>query len=85
MVYGTQPYAAGPFGQLTGLNVAEHMSAFNFCSSTDELLPFPDATISALDRQHLWGMFIGIVAGAPVVVVATGSKFLLLLRGMRGR
>lgn len=46
---------------------ADLLSRFNFLSSSDEALPFSTGTVSTLDRQHLWGLFIGIPAGASVV------------------
>lgn len=58
---------------------ANRLSAFNFCDPFDHVLPFSDASIGALDRQHLWGLYAGIAAGAPVaaVVVPTlvGNNF----------
>lgn len=43
-------------------DLAERLSAWNFCSADDHILPFSDGSISNLDRQHLWGMYAGIAA-----------------------
>lgn len=40
----------------------ERWSAFNFCDPFDAVLPFANSEISALDRQHLWGLSTGISA-----------------------
>lgn len=53
--------------------LAARMSAFNFSNAWDEILPPPDNTISALDRQHLWGMYIGIPAVLVVAVVGSAT------------
>lgn len=44
------------------LNASEgsRVSAFNFCNPFDHVLPPVDGSIGALDRQHLWGLYIGI-------------------------
>lgn len=47
-------------------DLAERLSAFNFCSADDHILPFSDGSVSNLDRQHLWGMYTGIVAAGVV-------------------
>ncbi len=56
--------------------LAKRLSAFNFCNPFDHILPFSDGSIGALDRQHLWGLYTGIVAGAPVVKIAVQSGML---------
>ncbi len=56
---------------------AKRMSAFNFCNSSDHILPIADGTVSAADRHHLWGMYSGILAtvgggiGGPFTVDAS--------------
>ncbi len=45
------------------VNTANRLSQFNFCDPFDHVLPPVDGTISALDRQHLWGLYTGIAAG----------------------
>ncbi len=45
----------------------KRMSAFNYCDPFDHILPDVDGTVDAADRQHLWGMYSGILADAPVV------------------
>ena len=42
---------------------ANRLSAFNFCDPFDHILPFADSTMTALDRQFLWGLYTGIAAG----------------------
>ena len=78
MTYGFAPYGSKAFGQSASFGVdnqARRMSAFNFCDPFDHILPVADNTISALDRQHLWGMYIGIaVAGAAVVTVTIPQR-----------
>ncbi len=55
-------------------DLANRLSAFNFCNPFDHVLPFSDGTIDALDRQHLWGIYAGIAADSPVAVaVVLGS------------
>ncbi len=44
-------------------DLALRLSAFNFCSAEDHILPFTDGSISAGDRAHLWGMYTGILPG----------------------
>jgi len=51
-----------------GDSPANRLSAFNFCNPFDHTLPFTDGVISALDRQHLWGMYAGIAADPPPAV-----------------
>ncbi len=68
MVFGARPYAAGSYSDLAGFNPAARMSAFNFSNAWDDILPLSNGTISALDRQHLWGLYIGIAAGAAVAL-----------------
>ena len=53
-------------------DAANRISAFNFCNPFDHILPVPDGTVSALDRQHLWGMYAGIAAAVPP---STSSTF----------
>ncbi len=79
MAFGIKPFGAGTYAELSGFNPAARMSAFNFCNPFDHILPPSDGTVSALDRQHLWGMYIGIVAGAPadVVVEDDGSWYVI--------
>jgi len=44
---------------------ANLLSAFNWCSAADHILPFAGAIVSAADQAHLWGLYAGIaVAGA---------------------
>ncbi len=43
-------------------DLANRLSAFNFCDAGDHILPFSDGSVSGLDRQHLWGMYTGISA-----------------------
>ena len=45
-------------------NLADRLSAFNWCNPFDHILPFSDGTINAGDRAHLWGMYTGIVVTA---------------------
>lgn len=52
-------------------DLADRLSAFNFCDPFDHVLPFTDGSIGALDRQHLWGMYAGIPAGELIVIVNT--------------
>lgn len=70
-------------------NLANRLSAFNWCDPFDHILPFADGTISAGDRAHLWGMFAGIVvagadaAGWPTrkrVILPDGRRLMLTLR-----
>ena len=82
MTYGTASYAANAFGHFISFitdplgvdNQARRMSAFNFCDPFDHILPVADNAISALDRQHLWGMYIGIAAAGAVVVEAAAPQ-----------
>lgn len=49
-------------------NLANRLSAFNWCDPFDHILPFTDGTVGAGDRAHLWGMYAGISlisAGPP--------------------
>ena len=48
------------------------LSQFNFCNSFDDVLPFPTGTVSILDAQHLWGLFIGIAAEVPSEEIIIG-------------
>ncbi len=43
----------------------ELASAFNWCSSFDDI--FPDDITSDSDKAHMWGMFSGIAVGEAVV------------------
>lgn len=70
MMWGVSAWAQQAWSQLTGFGVANRISAFNFCDPFDHILPVADGTVSALDRQHLWGMYAGIAAGAPAAVSA---------------
>ncbi len=45
-------------------DLAERLSAFNFCNPFDHILPFSTGTVSAADRAHLWGLFSGISVAA---------------------
>jgi len=51
-------------------DLADRLSAFNFCDPFDHILPFSDGTVSALDRQHLWGLYTGIAAAAAASAYA---------------
>ena len=50
-------------------NDAILLSAFNFCNPFDDVLPFSTGTVSALDRQHLWGLYTGIQAEVVTLLV----------------
>ncbi len=41
-------------------DLADRLSAFNWCNPFDHILPFSDGTVSAADRAHLWGLYSGI-------------------------
>ncbi len=49
-------------------DLAKRLSAFNFSEPFDHVMPFSDGTISALDRQHLWGLYTGIPAATGDVL-----------------
>lgn len=76
MAFGVTSFGESSYTALSGFNPgatpakkAARMSAFNFCNPFDHILPPTDSTVSALDRQHLWGLYIGItvaVTGGPV-------------------
>lgn len=75
MTWSTSSWAELAWGQQSEFDsltasAANRISAFNFCDPFDHILPFADGTVSALDRQHLWGMYVGIAAGAAGAVVA---------------
>ena len=41
-------------------DLAERLSAFNWCSSFDYILPFADGVVELNDMAHLWGLYEGI-------------------------
>jgi len=47
-------------------NEGSRASAFNYCNPYDHVLPPVSGTIGAADRQHLWGLYIGILAGTGI-------------------
>lgn len=60
-------FPSAPLGaSSTAADVSNRISAFNFCDPFDHILPLTDGTVSALDRQHLWGLYSGIAAGSVV-------------------
>ncbi len=77
MPFGIRPWAAGPYAELAGFDPTNRMSAFNFCDPYDHILPPSNGTISEMDRQHLWGMYVGIAADITRVGPPRGSLLLL--------
>ena len=65
--------AIGSYSELTYAQIEGHdpvesssanrISAFNFCNPFDHILPAADGTIGTSDRQHLWGLYVGIAVG----------------------
>ena len=49
-------------------DLADRLSAFNWCNPFDHILPFSDGAINASDRAHLWGVYAGIAISPPSVV-----------------
>jgi hypothetical protein len=41
-------------------DLADRLSAFNWCDPFDHILPFADGSVATIDRAHLWGMYAGI-------------------------
>ena len=52
--------------------VGKRQSAFNFCDPFDHIMPAPDGVVGASDRQHLWGLYSGILSAAPPAVLDAG-------------
>ena len=49
---------------------AKRGSVLNFCNPFDHIMPIPDGSINAADRQNLIGMYSGILAaggGSPSI------------------
>jgi len=42
-------------------SLANRMSAFNFCSPFDCVLPASDGAIKQANWWHLWGMYVGLL------------------------
>ena len=70
MSFGASAYGQGAFSQLSGTGATTRLSAWNFCDPFDHILPLADNNVPALDRQHLWGLYIGIVAQIILFVPA---------------
>ncbi len=61
--YSEHTYAQGEHFNLVNSAKSNLISAFNFCSADDHILPAATGDVSTLDWQHLWGLYTGIEIG----------------------
>ena len=65
------------------IDLANKLSAFNWCNPFDHILPFADGSVNARDRAHLWGLYAAISVNIQTVVVRAHK--LLAQRVVRSR
>jgi len=46
-------------------DLANRLSAFNWCNLFDHILPFTDGSVDSDDRAHLLGLYAGISVFRP--------------------